>query len=79
MQEVTIKIHDITEGDLPPKDGKYLVLRETPNGEIEMDNLVWHGDTKGWTVTEESENLFVVTTYWGHLWAEDTLTGKVRL
>lgn len=77
MQEVcvNIKFHDIQKGEYPPKDGWYLVLRNTPQGKSDLCQWYWHGDTKTWTVQEDRSYECVPSKYFLRLWTEDFLAG----
>lgn len=78
MQEVTLRIHDISKGDIPPKEGYYLMLTESPDGKADITSMYWREDSQAWTTSSRSDTLFLPQPYWGHLWAEDTVTEEVR-
>ena len=79
MQEVSIKIHDICKGEIPPTEGYYLVVIESPDGRAELSNMYWRETTHTWTSSASRDTMFIPQPYWGHLWAEDTLTKKVSV
>ena len=78
MQEVTLTIHDICNGDIPPKEGYYLMVTGTSEGKAELMSMYWRENSHSWTTNSRSDTLFLPQSYWGHLWAEDTVTGKVK-
>ena len=78
MQEITLKIHDITKGEEPPKDGVYLMVSNDPFGSTTLLPHYWHTDKKAWTVSEHTETLYEPCDYWGRLWAEDTFKEALK-
>lgn len=71
MQEVRIQLHDIREGDLPPKSGFYLVLDVVESVNIiDLRTMYWDKSALAWRTSQNSRTLFQVTNWYGCKWAE---------
>lgn len=69
MQEVTLKIHNILDGDEPPEDGYYLVVI-TPDDEPGMIPYYWLSEKHAWKLGENEETLLMPFKQHYSLWCE---------
>lgn len=79
MQEFVIKLHEMLDGDMPEHSGYYLMASSSPDGTIGLESMWWDSDEKAWRSAKWDETILVPTKYWGHIWGEDVLTGKVEV
>lgn len=78
MQEITLIVHDINKGDVPPKSGYYLLYHPMPTGKTWLDNMYWDEKVKAWRFSEDDDQLVVPCSYWGNYWSEDVISEVVK-
>ena len=79
MQEIkaTLKFHDIHEGDAPKEDGYYLVIRRTPQDNLDLQVWWWDLKESAWKIYPGERKAFMPTEYSMYVWT-DYFLAKVK-
>ena len=77
MQDIRLemKLHDILDGDEPPKDGYYLIVdQKMAMVSVVIEQMWWDSKHHGWKSDEESPIILMPAEYFGRKWTDDFLT-----